>query len=219
VAIIAGYDYHDWQTFGWSLGFTVAGAVVFTLTRTRDQRVPQEALIGIVYVVAAAAGILLLSRSAHGDEELRRTLVGEILLVQPAEIGKTFAAFAVIGVLHWAFRRQFLALSYGPEPPRRARWWDFVFYLLFGLAVTSFVLIGGVLLTFSYLIVPAVCANFLAERIGARLLAGWLVATLASVAGLIGSYRFDLPTGAALVCALGLMLALVVAVLKWRGRR
>jgi zinc/manganese transport system permease protein len=76
-----------------------------------------------------------------------------------------------------------------------------------------------VLLTFSYLIVPAVCANFLAERIGARLLAGWLVATLASVAGLIGSYRFDLPTGAALVCALGLMLALVDAVLKRRGRR
>jgi zinc/manganese transport system permease protein len=208
VAVLLGHDAHDWQTFGWSLGFTVAGAVVFTLTRTKDHRVPQEALIGIVYVVTAAAGILLLSRSAHGDEELRRTLVGEILLVRPAEIAKTFAVFAVIGVVHFVFRRQFLALSYGTEPPRGARWWDFAFYLLFGLAVTSFVQIGGVLLTFSYLIVPAVCASFLANAIGPRLLLGWLLATAASVGGLYSSYAFDLPTGAAVVCALGAVLLL-----------
>jgi zinc/manganese transport system permease protein len=169
-----------------------------------------------VYVVAAAAGILLLSRSAHGDEELRRTLVGEILLVQPAEIGKTIAMFTVIAALHYAFRRQFLALSYGAELPSRARWWDFLFYLLFGVVVTSFVQIGGVLLTFSYLIVPAVCASFLAETIRARLLVGWLVAVLASIAGLAGSYQFDLPTGAALVCALGLALLLLLVGHKLR---
>jgi zinc/manganese transport system permease protein len=208
VAVLLGHDAHDWQTFGWSLGFTVAGAVVFTLTRTKDHRVPQEALIGIVYVVAAAAGILLLSRSAHGDEELRRTLVGEILLVRPAEIVKTFAVFAVIGVAHYVFRRQFLALSYGAESPCWARGWDFAFYLLFGLAVTSFVQIGGVLLTFSYLIVPAVGASFLTDAIGLRLLLGWLLATVASVGGLYGSYVFDLPTGAAVVCALGVALLL-----------
>jgi zinc/manganese transport system permease protein len=139
VAVLLGHDAHDWQTFGWSLGFTVAGAVIFTLTRTKDHRVPQEALIGIVYVVAAAAGILLLSRSAHGDEELRRTLVGEILLVRPGEIGRTFAVFTVITGIHYAFRRQFVALSEGTQLPRAARWWDFLFYLLFGLVVTGFV--------------------------------------------------------------------------------
>ena len=62
------------------------------------------------------------------------------------------------------------------------------------------------LLVFSFLIVPAVCANFLAERFGAKLLIGWATATLASVAGLYGSYALDLPTGAAIVCALGLAL-------------
>jgi len=219
VAVLLGHDAHDWQTFGWSLGFTVAGAVVFTLTRTQAHRVPQEALIGIVYVVAAAAGILLLSRSAHGDEELRRTLVGEILLVRPGEIAKTFVVFAVIGVAHYVFRRRFLALSYGSESPRGARWWDFLFYLLFGLVVTSFVQIGGVLLVFSYLIIPAVCGKFLADSLPVRLLIGWVVATLGSVIGLWASYAGDWPTGAAIVCALGMALLLAGAASVFVTRR
>ena len=218
VAVLLGHEANAWQTYAWSLSFTLVGAVIFTLTRTKDRRIPQEALIGIVYVVAAAAGILLLSRSVHGDEELRRTLVGEVLLVRPAEIGKTFGVFAVIAAIHYAFRRQFLALSYGPTPPARARWWDFLFYMLFGLVVTGFVHIGGVLLTFSYLIVPAVCAALLADSLSVRLLVGWLIATLGSIAGLASSYRFDLPTGAAIVCALGVALLIAGATAGARGK-
>lgn len=211
VAILVGHDAHDWQTFAWSLGFTLVGAIVFTLTKMFQRRVPQEALIGIVYVVGAAAGMLLLSRSAQGDEELRRTLVGEVLLVQPGEIAKTFGVFMAIAVVHFLFRRQFVALSWGTGEVKGAAWWDFLFYALFGLGVTSFLHIGGVLLTFSYLIVPAVCAKFLANGIRTRLLIGWLAATLASVAGLYGAFHYDLPTGAAVVCALGATLLLVMA--------
>jgi zinc/manganese transport system permease protein len=83
------------------------------------------------------------------------------------------------------------------------RGWDFLFYVLFGFVVTSFVRIGGVLMIFSYLIVPAVCANFLVDSLKAKLFVGWLTATAASIAGLYASYEFDLPTGAAIVCALG----------------
>jgi len=218
VAVLLGHEANAWQTYAWSLSFTLVGAVIFTLTRTKDRRIPQEALIGIVYVVAAAAGILLLSHSAHGDEELRRTLVGEVLLVQPAEIGKIFGAFAVIAAIHYFFRRQFLALSYGPTLPAGAGWWDFLFYVLFGLVVTGFVHVGGVLLTFSYLIVPAVCAAFVADSLPVRLLVGWLIATLGSVAGLASSYRFDLPTGAAIVCALGVALLITGATAGLRGK-
>ena len=67
VAILLKHEPHDWQTYAWSLGFTFVGAAIFTLTRTRDHRVPQEALIGIVYVVAAAAAILLLPQHAVVD--------------------------------------------------------------------------------------------------------------------------------------------------------
>ena len=219
VAILQGYDAHDWQTYAWAASFTVIGAAIFTVTRTKNHRVPQEALIGIVYVVAAAFGILLLSRSAEGNEELRRTLVGDVLLVRPAEVGKTFALYAVIAALHFIFRRQFLALSFDRDLPHAARWWDFLFYALFGFVVTSFVQIGGVLLVFSYLIVPAVCGAFLTDSLPVRLAIGWTVATVASVAGLWVSYAMDLPTGAAIVCALGAALLLVgiVSAVRQRG--
>src|SRR5437762_2884169 len=90
VAVLCGYDVHDWQSYAFSLGFTFVGAVLLTFTRSRDQKVPQEALIGIVYVVAAAASILALTRSAGGNEELQRSLVGELLVVTPSDVMKTF---------------------------------------------------------------------------------------------------------------------------------
>src|SRR5712671_7793178 len=98
VAMLVGYDVHDWQSYAFSLGFTFVGAVVLTFTRSRNQRVPQEALIGIVYVVAAAAAILALSKSAGGNEELQRSLVGELLVVTPADIKKTFILFVIVGI-------------------------------------------------------------------------------------------------------------------------
>jgi zinc/manganese transport system permease protein len=207
IAILLGHEPDTWQNFAWSLGFTLAGAAVFTWTRSLEKRVPQEALIGIVYVMAAAAGILVLSRNPEGNEELRRTLVGDVLLVRPIEVGRTFLLYVLIGAVHVVFRRQFLALSFGAETgTRHLRAWDFLFYGLFGLVVTSFLHVGGVLLVFSYLIVPAVCGGFLATGFRARLVIGWMAAIAGSVAGICSSYAFDLPTGAAIVCALGCVL-------------
>ena len=212
MAILLGHDSHDWQTTAWSAAFTFVGAGVLTLTRPSGKRVPQEALIGIVYVVAAAASFLLLSQSPEGNEEFRRTLVGEVLLVRPGEVLRTFVLFVVVGAIHFVFRRQFWLLSFAPEQGRsegvRLWFWDFLFYVLFGVVVMSFVRMGGVLLVFSYLIIPAVCANLFAASFRTHLVVGWIVATLASVAGLYASYRLDLPTGAAVVCSLGLALLL-----------
>jgi zinc/manganese transport system permease protein len=214
VAMLAGYDVHDWQSFAFSLGFTFFGAVTLTFTRRRDQRVPQEALIGILYVVSAAAAILVLSKSASGHEELQRSLVGELLVVPPIEVMKTFGLYVVLGVVHFVFRKQFLAISADAVQAEakglNVRWWDFVFYVLFGLVVTSFVHIGGVLLVFSYLVVPAVSATYLVDSMGARFAVGWVIATLASVVSLFVTAQADLPIGAAIVCALGIVLVLVM---------
>jgi zinc/manganese transport system permease protein len=213
-AILLGH-HGDWESYTASLAFTLIGAGVFTLTRARKPKVPQEALIGIVYVVAAALGILLLSRSAEGDEELRRTLVGDVLLVSQSSVLRTFGVYVAIGIVHFVFRNKFIPLSFDPETAAAAglklRLWDFIFYCLFGIVVTSFVQIGGVLLTFSYLIVPAVCANFLAENLRPRLFVGWAIATVSSVLALYLSYKMDLPTGAAIVCVLGAALLLTIA--------
>jgi len=223
MSMLVGYDVHDWQSYAFSLGFTFVGAVVLTFTRSRDQRVPQEALIGIVYVVAAAAAILALSKAAGGKEELQRSLVGELLVVPPAEVLKTFGLFIVVGIVHFLFRKKFLAISADVERAAaaglRVRWWDFVFYMLFGLVVTSFVHIGGVLLVFSYLVVPAVCATYLVNSIGARFAVGWGIATACSIASLFITAKEDLPIGAAIVCVLGVALVLVALTAKLVRRR
>ena len=221
VCLMLGHEAKEAHTFFWSFGFTLIGAAIFALTRAKEHhRVPQEALIGIVYVVAAALGILLLSRSPEGNEELRRTLIGDVLLVNPTDVMRTFAIYLGIGAVHFVFRKRFVMLSFEPERAAAAgwalRWWDFLFYALFGLVVTSFVQIGGVLLVFSYLIVPAVCANFLTARLGALLAIGWTTATVASVVGLYLAYRFDFPTGAAIVCVLGAALVLAGIVARFR---
>ena len=214
VCIMLGHDAHDIHTYFWSLGFTFLGAFIFAMTRNHGtHRVPQEALIGIVYVVAAAAAILVLDRSTAGNEELKKTLVGDVLTVTWPQVWKTFVLYLIIAIVHWIFRKQFFAISFNPQAAKAAgmaiRRWDFLFYALFGLVVTSFVQIGGVLLVFSYLIVPAVCAALLASSLRLMLLIGWLVATVGGIAGLFASWHFNFPTGSAIVCVLGAALVLV----------
>ncbi|MCU0771490.1 MAG: metal ABC transporter permease [Verrucomicrobia bacterium] len=223
VCLMLGHEADDPHNYFWSLGFTLGGALIFTFTRERKGgRVSQEAIIGIVYVVAAAAAILLLSYSPHGKEELQKTLVGDLLTVGWGEIWRTAGLFLLIGAIHFIFRRRFIALSFEPGNSQPSRWslrlWDFLFYALFGLVVTSFVHVGGVLLVFSYLIVPAVCGNYLTRTLTGCLAVGWVVSMLSSAAGLYASYRLDVPTGAAIVCALGVAMVLVATVSRLRRR-
>jgi zinc/manganese transport system permease protein len=221
--IMLGHDAHDIHTYWWSIAFTLAGALIFTFTRTSEpHRVPQEALIGIVYVVAAAASIVLLSKSPGSNEELQRTLIGDVLFVTWPQIWKTFALYVAVAIVHFIFRRKFIALTFSGERSDvswATRGWDFLFYALFGLVVTSFVQIGGVLLVFTYLIVPAVCANLLARSLGALVLVGSLVAVLGGTGGLYISYGFNLPTGAAIVCTFGGLLLLIALASKIKNLR
>ena len=213
VAVLLHLNLESWTTFFIALGFTLVGAAIFSVTGKRASQIPQEAIIGIGYVVAAAAAVLLLSRAAEGDEEIKNMLVGNILLVSPTDVRKCFGLFALVGAVHFALRHSILLVSFERETAYdrgfRVRWWDFLFYALFGLVVTSFVRIAGVLLVFTYLIVPAVCGISLANSLGKRLLIGWAIALVGGVAGLFFSFRWDLPSGAAIVCTFGVLLIIV----------
>src|SRR5215469_88766 len=220
LAVLFRLDLESWTAFAIALGFTLIGAIIFSVTGRRANQIPQEAVIGISYVVSAAAAVLLLSRAAEGDEEIKNMLVGNILLVTPREVWERFALFAAVGIFHFVFRRNFLLVSLDRDGAYqkglRVRWWDFFFYAVFGLVVTSFVHIAGVLLVFSYLIVPAVCGINLAQRTANRLLIGWFIALLGGIAGLFLSYWWDLPSGAAIVCTFGLLLILISFFALWR---
>ena len=141
VAILTGVDHESPVTLVWSLGFTTFGALLFSLTRTsKHGRVPQEAIIGIVYVVAAALAILVADRVPHGGEAIKEILVGNLLWVTWPTILTLAGIYAVIGAIQFFLRHRFLTISLSPEEAENKGWnikaWDFAFYLLFGVVIT-----------------------------------------------------------------------------------
>jgi zinc/manganese transport system permease protein len=220
-AFLWGYDLETWGSYVFGLCFTVLGASVFALTRSRERRVSQEAVIGVVYAVSAAAAVLVADRTPHGAEHLRSMLVGSILAVQGSEVVKVACLYAVIGLFHWLCRRPFLLISTNPdkayEEGWRVRGWDFLFYASFGVVVTSSVRIAGVLLVFSYLIVPTLAANLLGGSVGKRLAVAWGFGTFVSIVAMVASAILDFPTGATVVCAFGLILLVLAVVTRATG--
>ncbi len=216
VALLFGHELNSAEAYYSSLGFTFVGAAIFALGRFRDERIPQEAFIGIVYAVCSATAVLVLDRAPHGHEAIKAMLVGSILYVTWPGILKTFLIYSAIGVVHYIFRKRFFLISTDVKEAWSrgvaVRWWDFLFYVTFGFVVTSSVQIAGVLLVFSYLVVPAVCAMLFADGILRRLLLGWLIGFLASVLGMLISVQWDLPTGASVVSSFGLILVVCIAI-------
>ncbi|MBI4669471.1 MAG: metal ABC transporter permease [Elusimicrobia bacterium] len=209
VAVLVGCGLHSTHAYLMSLGFTFVGAAIFSLTRFKKADVPQEAIIGIVYIVSAAAAILVLDRVPSDAQHIKEMLVGNILFVSGGQVLKTFLLYAAIGALHFVFRKKFIMISCRPDEAQKQgisiRLWDFLFYMTFGFVVTSSVELAGVLLVFSYLIIPAVCAMFFTRDFGKRLALGWTLGTVASSAGVWASATLDLPTGAAIVCVFGIL--------------
>jgi zinc/manganese transport system permease protein len=208
-----GNDPHGPWVYSISLVFTFIGAAIFSTIRSRRARIPQEAIIGISYAVASAAAILAMSKATSESEHLKDMLVGNILAVSWAEVLKTAGLYACVGLFHFIFRRQFLAISMSHEQAEKdglnVKLWDFLFYASFGFVVTSSVSIAGVLLVFCYLIVPSVAAMLYADRIGSRLAIGWSMGTIVSALGIFLSVKLDLPTGATMVCTFGFVLILM----------
>lgn len=196
-----------------AVGAVVLGALVLAATRTRAEgRVPHEAIIGIVYVVASAAALLIADRAPRGGDVVKDILVGSLLWITWPTIARDAVAYAAIGGTLFLLRHRFETVSFRPREAEAAawniRWWDFLFYTLFGLTVTFSVPIAGVLLVFSFLVVPGVIANLFSVRPRAMMLIGWGSGTLACTAGLVLSYALDLPTGPLVVCTFGTVLFL-----------
>ncbi|MEO5762803.1 MAG: metal ABC transporter permease, partial [Vicinamibacteria bacterium] len=181
-------DPHGPWTYWISLLFTFIGAAIFSTIRSKKARIPQEAIIGISYAVASAAAILAMSKATSESEHLKDMLVGNILAVSWPEVGKTAMLYAAVGLFHYIFRKQFLAISIDHDAAEASglnvKFWDFLFYASFGFVVTSSVSIAGVLLVFCYLIVPSVAAMLYSQKIGTRLAIGWSMGTIVSALGI-----------------------------------
>ncbi|MBI5507775.1 MAG: metal ABC transporter permease [Deltaproteobacteria bacterium] len=206
VAACFGVEPRTHASYLWSLAFAITGAALLPATRGLRQRVPPEAFIGISYAVAAAATILVASFLSHGDEELKEILVGSLLTIELPELVQVALVFAALAAVHFILRKRFLAMSFDRDPAQdgfAAALWDFAFYGSLAVAVTSAVQTAGVLLVFSFLIVPPLFSALFCRRLGSRLVLSWLLGVTVSAVGLLVSFQLDLPTGATVVVALG----------------
>lgn len=206
----------DQFTYILSLCFAFLGAVIFALGRFKDERVPHEAIIGIVFVVSSALALLILSKAPHGHEKMEAMLVGSILFVSWRDVLSMLMLYVPLGILLFSVRRIFMRISENVQKEEAAgtnvRAWDLLFYMSFGLMVTQSVAIAGVLVVFSYLIIPAVCAIMFVKNFFHSLIMAWLVAFGASLLGLGFSAWKDMPTGPSLVAAFGTVLIFFAAI-------
>jgi zinc/manganese transport system permease protein len=219
VASMIGFE-HGPVHFVISLAFTFVGAFIITIARTHDNRVPQEAFIGIIYAGSTALAVLLLSRHPEGAEVLQHMIAGSLLTVSPGELVRVTILFVVLGFFYFTFRSRFELISTNREAAAargwRLVWWDFLFYASFAVVVTSAVAIAGVLLVFSLLVIPPVVALLITTRSSLRLALGWGVSFVGSIVGVLASVGMDLPAGPAVMTALVVLLVLTAVVTSFR---
>lgn len=187
LGVIAAYSF-DWQPGGWKMQLTAAlmaiGGSLLLYFIERRWRDTQEALIGVVFVLAACIGILLVSANPHGGEYIKDLLAGQILWVSYEQLIPVAVLYALI-LGSWGYRHRLSPLG---------------FYIVFALAVTASVQLVGVYLVFASLIVPALAIRQLPPKQG--LIAGYGLGALAYALGLAISALYDLPSGPVVVCTL-----------------
>jgi len=193
-----------------SLLLTLAGVLFFGLEGGRH-RVPGDARLGIAYVLAGAAAVLLVAGAAGGDAHAL-LLRGNVLGIRPAETWVLFAVVAGLLLVHLLFHKEFVFVSFDAEMAAtlgyRVRSWTLLLYLTLGAVIAVSIESAGVLLVFSSLILPAVTGVLLGRGVAAVILWSAGSGVLAAALGFVLSIRYDLPTGPAIVATSGGFLAL-----------
>ncbi len=208
-----------------ALGATLLAAAFFAVMRRKVSVIPLEAIIGVSYAIAAAGALFLVGIGTGGHSHIQDMLSGSILWVTWHDILVSTLILAGAGVGFYLFRKPFHAISDDYEGAAAAGvntlLWDFLFYVLVGVVITTVVRIGGVVLVFCFLIIPATVATMLVSGWGQRLLLAWLTGAIAAAVGLGFSSRFDFSVGPAIALWLGLAMALagVGNSLRTRSRR
>ncbi len=193
-----------------SVVFTLAGAFLLSMIRIHDTRLKQEAVIGIIYALASAVTVLLISKTAHGESDISEVLFGNILAIPADELMTMGGIFLILGILHVIFSKRIFRVTEGfqmgrPQTDFQFRFWNFFFYLSIGLAIVFAVRAGGVIPVFSYLVIPPVAAILVTRRDRVVAILAPAFSVLASFFGLYFSYTFDFPAGSSIVAVFGIL--------------
>ena len=202
----------------------MAAAAFYAFARSRVIQIPLEAVIGVTYAIAAAAALFLAGVAPGGHVHVQQILAGSILWTSWIDIGVGTVAFSGVGLCFYLLRRPFSRISENYDRARREKlnvfWWDFLFYVLLGVVVTVAVRIAGVVVVFSFLIIPATISALFSSRWGLRLTVAWGSGAASSIAGLLFAYCFDFSVGPAIAAFLGIALVLAACYrpgISWLG--
>lgn len=197
------------------IAFALTGALLMSLINIRDKRLKVEAVIGIIYAVASAVTVMLISKTPHGDSDIQEVLFGNILSVDWAQIRLIGIIFGAIAVVHMLFYKKFYLLTESFESDdtnveavafrknRGFQFWNFIFYITIGLAIVFAVRTSGVIPVFSFLIIPAVGAIMLAKNKLKVTIFSVIISLVGAYFGLFVSFHYDFPAGSSLVAVLG----------------
>ena len=214
IGLLLGYSEGSMSVELISLIFTLIIISVFALTKFEKQRIPQEAIIGIIYGLGLGISMLLAEKIPGGSNYISKTITGNILWVTWDQIISCAVVFLVIAVIHVVLRKKFMRISESreslPFSLRTLRLYELIFYITFGIVVVRAVTIGGIFLAFVLLIAPASIATLFTSSWRNRIFWSWIISVTGSLAGIYISYETNISNGPAIVTLLGLTAYVVV---------
>ena len=203
IGLVLFIPYGSVSSYLLSLGAVMFGAFLLATITPRTKAIPREAVIGTMYALALVACLLLGDKLPRGSEAITTTLTGSMLWVSWRIVGLTAAVYVVLIIFHYVFRHHFIGLARGEQTIRHVKLWDFLFFATQGVITVLIVPVAGILLAYSFLMIPAALAVLFTDKWVRAVWIGWSLGMLACVIGLCLSYFHDLPYGPTLVLALG----------------
>jgi len=147
---------------------------------------------------------MMADKFSGGSAYVTQTLSGCMLWVNWNLVIVTLMVYTLLSIFHYLYRRKFIAITEKSQKIEHENLWDLLFFATLGIIAALIVPIAGVLLAYSFLMIPAAIAALFTKRWGKGLKIGWIVGLIASFSGLLASYFFRLPYGPTLVLALGI---------------
>jgi zinc/manganese transport system permease protein len=209
IASHLAFEVHEGSMLSYfcSLAAVFAVAAFYALARISIVQISLEAVIGISYAIAAAAALFLVGVAPGGHIHIQKILSGSLLWTSRGDIISGLLVFSIVGLCFYIFRKPLINISNNYQQIHtnkiRVLFWDLVFYLLLGIVITLSVQIGGIVVVFAYLIIPATISAIFTKRLGPQLIIIWTAAIVASISGLLFAYYLDFSIGPAIALFLG----------------
>jgi len=215
VGVSLGIEYACPCSYVLAFVAVLVGALLLAVIKPRGPAVPREAVIGILYAMALVLSLLWTDKMPGGQGYVEKTLSGYMLWVSWPLVRVTVIVYTALIVFHIVLRKRFIALAEQSGPVRNERLWDFLFFTTQGIITVLIVPIAGVLLAYSFLMIPAAIATLFTRKWGLAVVLGWSLGFVACLLGIGSSYKWNWPYGPTLVLFLGLFFvgALVVKAL------